>query len=99
MSDEPIQLPSLVTYKDRTDDVYVEGPVGTNGAVLETTLGWEVHYRVRNGDKVTEWGTYEHIYYLDGRAYISPYWGDGADWREGTADEILTYAARTERTK
>lgn len=75
--------------------VTVEGPL-PNGATLESSEGWFSMYRVRRGDKVTQWGMYESIFYIDGIVYYSPYWGDANDWVGTTPEEALRAFAKCE---
>lgn len=84
-------------YKENGEDVYVEGPVGS--ATLETLSGWGIRFRFRKGDKYTEWGEYEHIYSLDGKVYVSPYWLSDDHWKECTPEEAVNYIARGEHTE
>lgn len=73
--------------------VAVEGPL-PHDAILESSTGWQSWYRVRRGDKVTQWGLYESIFYIDGIVYYSPYWGDGGDWVGTTPEAALLVIAK-----
>lgn len=75
--------------------VTVEGPL-PQGATLESSTGWQNWYRVRRGDKVTQWGLYESIFYIDGIVYYSPYWGGANDWVGTTPEEALRAFAKCE---
>lgn len=75
------------------NEAEVIGPVGS--AMLETKLNWDTMYRLRKGDQVTEWGEYQDTFAIDGKYYISPYWTDGGEWLELTAEGALEYTAVT----
>lgn len=62
-------------------------------AVLESRTNWTEMYRMRKGSLATAWGGYEDTYALDGKYYISPYWTDGENWLELSAEEALKYTA------
>jgi len=75
----------------RPHEVEILGPVGS--AILETKMNWGTLYRMRKGDEVTAWGEYEDTFAIDGKYYISPYWTDGGEWLELTAEGALEYTA------
>lgn len=62
-------------------------------AILESKLNYEEMYRFSKGDLQTDWGTYENVFVLDGKYYISPYWTDDKEWLELTAEGVLGYMA------
>ena len=72
-------------------EVETIGPIGS--AILETKMNWDTMYRMRKGDITTAWGGYEDTFAIDGKYYISPYWTDGGEWLELTAEGVLAYTA------
>lgn len=63
-------------------------------AVLqEMAGGWEDRTRFEKGGQVTMVGSYEDVFLLDGKAYISPYYTGFYDWTEMEPLEALTIIA------
>jgi len=66
-------------------------PIPGSTAILETREDFETFYRIRMGGRVTRWGNYQAVFYLDGVYFLSAYYTEHDDWRQMSALEVLGY--------